>query len=216
MSEFTLVIGNKNYSSWSLRAWLWIRHLGLDFDEIPVSLYSESMSDRLNPYFSNTKVPVLLHGDLEIWDSLAILEYLVSLHHGQGLPQDLKARAVARSLCAEMHSSFIALRNELPMNCRREPSPLILSDACIADIARIQSLWQYAGKYSEGDGYWLFGSFGIADAMFAPVALRFNRYQILLNESASDYVNRLLDHSAMIEWIAAGRVESTIIAEEER
>jgi len=199
-----------------MRAWLWIRHLGLDFDEIPVSLYSESMSDQLGPYFSNTKVPVLLHGDLEIWDSLAILEYLVSLYPGQGLPQELKARAVARSLCAEMHSSFMALRNELPMNCRREPAPLLLSEACIADIDRIQSLWQHAGKYSEGDGSWLFGSFGIADAMFAPVALRFNRYRVSLRKSASAYVDRLLDHPAMIEWVAAGRAETIIIAEEER
>jgi len=199
-----------------MRAWLWIRHLGLDFDEIPVSLYSESMPDQLGPYFSNTKVPVLLHGDLEIWDSLAILEYLVSLYPGQGLPQELKARAVARSLCAEMHSSFMALRNELPMNCRREPAPLLLSEACIADIDRIQSLWQHAGKYSEGDGSWLFGSFGIADAMFAPVALRFNRYRVSLRKSASAYVDRLLDHPAMIEWVAAGRAETIIIAEEER
>jgi glutathione S-transferase len=216
VSDFTLVIGNKNYSSWSLRAWIWIRHIGLEFEEVPVSLYSDSMSDQLDPYFSNTKVPVLLHGDLEIWDSLAILEYLVSLQHGQGLPEDLKARAIARSLCAEMHSSFISLRNELPMNCRRDPSPLLLSDACIADIDRIQSLWQHAGKFSEDDGPWLFGSFGIADAMFAPVALRFNRYRVSLGKPAAAYVDRLLDHPAMIEWVAAGRAETIIIAEEER
>ncbi|GBF28805.1 hypothetical protein MnTg03_00366 [bacterium MnTg03] len=216
MSNFTLVIGNKNYSSWSLRAWLWIRHIGLDFDEVPVSLHNESLSDQLDPYFSDTKVPVLLHDGLEVWDSLAILEYLVSLYPEQGLPEGLKARAVARSLCAEMHSSFIALRNELPMNCRREPSPLLLSDTCIADIDRIQSLWQYAGNYSEGDGNWLFGNFGIADAMFAPVVLRFNRYQVALSKPASDYVDRFLDHPAMIEWVAAGRAETDIIAQEER
>jgi len=216
VSDFTLVIGNKNYSSWSLRAWLWIRHIGLVFDEVPVSLFTESMSDQLDPYYSNNKVPVLLHKDLEIWDSLAILEYLVSLYPGQGLPEGLESRAVARSLCAEMHSSFTSLRNELPMNCRREPAPLLLSDACIADIDRIQSLWQHAGKYSEGDGPWLFGSFGIADAMFAPVALRFNRYRVSLAKPASAYVDRLLDHPAMIEWVAAGRAETMIIAEEER
>jgi len=216
VSEFTLVIGNKNYSSWSLRAWLWIRHIGLEFDEVPVALFSESMSDQLNPYFSNTKVPVLLHDGFEVWDSLAILEYLVSLYPEQGLPEGLQARAIARSLCAEMHSSFVSLRDELPMNCRREPSPLLLSDACIADIDRIQSLWQYAGNYSEGDGYWLFGNFGIADAMFAPVVLRFNRYQVPLSQPASDYVDRFLDHPAMIEWVAAGRAETAIIAQEER
>jgi len=216
MSEFTLVIGNKNYSSWSLRAWLWMRHLGLEFDEIPIALYTEAMSGQLAPYFSNTKVPVLIHDGQEIWDSLAILEYLVSLFPEQGLPTDLKARAVARSLCSEMHSSFVALRNELPMNCRREPSPLLLSDTCIADIDRVQALWNYAGQYSEGDANWLFGNFSIADAMYAPVVLRFHRYQVPSSEPASAYVDRLLNHPAMIEWVAAARAETAVIEQEER
>jgi glutathione S-transferase len=216
MSDFTLVIGNKNYSSWSLRAWIWMRHLDLEFDEFPVSLYTEAMSDQLAPYFSNCKVPVLLHNGLEIWDSLAILEYLVSLFPKQGLPADLKARAVARSLCSEMHSSFVALRNELPMNCRREPSPLLLSSDCIADIDRIQALWQHAEKYSEGGDDWLFGNFGIVDAMYAPVALRFHRYQVPLSDPASAYVNRLLNHPAMTEWVTAARAETTVIEQEER
>jgi len=215
MSAFTLVIGNKNYSSWSLRPWIWMRHLGLEFGEIPVPLFTATMSDQLAPYFSNYKVPVLLHDGLEIWDSLAILEYLVSLFPGQGLPADLKARAVARSLCSEMHSSFIALRNELPMNCRRAPSPLLLSRDCIADVDRIQALWRHAGKYSN-DGGWLFGDFGIVDAMYAPVALRFHRYQVPLSDSALAYVSRLLNHPAMIEWVTAARAETAIIEQEER
>ena len=216
MSKFTLVIGNKNYSSWSLRPWLWMRHIGLEFDEVPVSLYSESMHDQLNPYFSNTKVPVLLHDGLEVWDSLAILEYLVSLSPDQGLPVDTGARAVARALCAEMHSSFAALRNELPMNCRRDPSPLLLSDTCIADIDRIQALWQHANGFSDGKGHWLFGSFGIVDAMFAPVAIRFHRYCVPLQESAAAYVELLLQHPAMVEWVAAGSTEPMVIEQEER
>ena len=215
MSNFTLVIGNKNYSSWSLRAWLWIRHIGLEFDEVPVSLHNESLSDQLDPYFSDTKVPVLLHRDLEIWDSLAILEYLVSLYSGQGLPESLESRAVARSLCAEMHSSFTSLRNELPMNCRREPAPLLLSDACMADIDRIQSLWQHAGKYSEGDGPWLFGDFGIADAMFAPVVLRFRTYGISLPDSAGSYPRRLLESESIQNWLAAAESEIEVIKSEE-
>jgi glutathione S-transferase len=216
MSDFTLVIGNKNYSSWSLRAWLWLKHIGLEFDEVPVSLNSEAMTEQLEPYFSNDKVPVLLHNDLEIWDSLAILEYLADLFPEQGLPGAPGARAVARSLCTEMHSSFAALRNELPMNCRREPSPLLLSDACSADIDRIQALWQYAGKYSEGDDHWLFGNFSIVDAMYAPVVLRFHRYQVVLNEAASVYVSHLLDHPAMIEWVTAAQAETAVIEQEER
>ena len=216
MSEFTLVIGNKNYSSWSLRPWLWMKHMGLEFDEVPVSLYSESMLDQLNPYFSNTKVPVLLHDGFEVWDSLAILEYLVGLSPQHGLPDDPKARAVARSLCAEMHSSFSALRNELPMNCRRQPSPLLLSDACTADIDRIQALWQHANNFSDGGDHWLFGNFTIVDAMFAPVAIRFHRYCVPLQDLAASYVERLLQHPAMIQWIADGSSEPTVIEQEER
>ena len=193
-----------------------MRHIGLEFDEVPILLYSEWMSDQLNPYFSNTKVPVLLHDGLEVWDSLAILEYLVSFSPEQGLPVDIRARAVARSLCAEMHSSFTALRNELPMNCRRQPSPLILSDACTADVDRIQRLWQHANGFSDGKGHWLFGSFSIADAMFAPVVIRFHRYCVPLRESAATYVERLLQHPAMVEWVAAAVAEPAIIEQEER
>jgi glutathione S-transferase len=216
VSEFSLVIGNKNYSSWSLRPWLWMKHANLEFDEVPVSLYSDSMVDQLNPYFSNNKVPVLLHDGLEIWDSLAILEYLVSLSPEKGLPADIKARAVARALCAEMHSSFNVIRNELPMNCRRQPSPLVLSDACTADIDRIQALWQHAHGFSDGTGHWLFGSFSIADAMFAPVVIRLHRYCVPLKEFAAAYVERLLQHPAMVEWVRDGSAESMIIEQEER
>ncbi len=193
-----------------------MRHIGLDFDEVPVSLYSESMIDQLNPYFSNNKVPVLLHNGLEIWDSLAILEYLSGLSSDQGLPVDSRARAAARALCAEMHSSFSTLRNELPMNCRRQPSPLLLSDACTADIDRIQALWQHANGFSDGMEHWLFGSFSIVDAMFAPVAIRFHGYCVPLEDSAAAYVGRLLQHPAIIEWIDAGSAESMIIEQEER
>lgn len=216
MSEFTLVIGNKNYSSWSLRPWLWMRHIGLEFDEVSVSLYSELMLDQLSPYFSNSKVPVLQHEGLQIWDSLAILEYLASLPPQQGLPVDIKARAVARALCAEMHSSFPVLRNELPMNCRRQPSPLLLSDACTADIDRIQALWQHANGFSDGKGHWLFGSFSIVDAMYAPVVIRFHRYCVPLEEFSAAYVERLLQHPAMVEWIDSGSAEPMIIEQEER
>ena len=190
--------------------------MDLEFDEEHVSLDSESVSDQLSPYFSNARVPILLHDGLEVWDSLAILEYLVSLSPGHGLPPDTRARAVARALCAEMHSSFVALRNELPMNCRRQPSPLLLSSACTADINRIQALWQHANRFSDGSGQWLFGSFGIVDAMFAPVVIRFQRYCVPLQDSAAAYVERLLQHPAMIEWTAAGSAEPMIIEHEER
>ena len=217
MPDFTLIIGNKNYSSWSLRPWLWMKHLGIEFDEIVVPLYRDDTDDRLAAYFSNNKVPVLRHKEeLEIWDSLAICEYLAELFPEQGQLVDSSARAVMRALCAEMHSSFMTLRNELPMNCRREPSTLLLSDACLADIERIQKLWEHAQTFSDNKDNWLFGSFSIADAMFAPVVLRFHRYQVPLNQTASNYIETMLKHPALIEWIAAGCAESEIIESEER
>ena len=130
MADFTLVIGNKNYSSWSLRAWLWVKHLQLDFDEILIQLYQQGMEENLSAYFSGGKVPLLIHGDLQVWDSLAILEYLASLHPEKSGTADIPARAVMRSLCAEMHSSFTSLRQELPMNCRRAPHALDISPNC--------------------------------------------------------------------------------------
>ncbi|MDH5353262.1 MAG: glutathione S-transferase family protein [Gammaproteobacteria bacterium] len=215
MAEFTLIIGNKNYSSWSLRPWLWMKHLGIEFDEIIVPLYQPETNEKLSVYFSNDKVPVLLHNNFEVWDSLSICEYVAELFP-QNLYWDPKHKAVMRSLCAEMHSSFASLRSELPMNCGRQPSPLAVSDACQADINRIQDLWRHAAKYSDEKAGWLFGSFSIADAMFAPVALRFHLYAIPLDKPAGDYVERLLRHPAMLEWVAAGQAESWIIESEER
>jgi len=215
MSEFTLIIGNKNYSSWSLRAWLWMKHLGVEFDEIVIPLYSDDTDAQLGAYFSNCKVPVLIHDGLEVWDSLAICEYLAELYPQSSL-NDVRQRAVMRSLSAEMHSSFMGLRSELPMNCRREPGSLILSDVCLAEIDRIQSLWQYAADFSDNKGDYLFGSFSIADAMFAPVVLRFHRYNVKVNKPSLAYVNTMLKHPAMQEWIAAGRAEPEVIASEER
>lgn len=216
MSEFTLIIGNKNYSSWSLRPWLWMKHLGIEFDEIIVPLSSKDTDEKLSVYYSNNKVPVLIHDGFEVWDSLAICEYIAELFPQQELPADTRTRAMMRSLNAEMHSSFVSLRSELPMNCRREPSPVILSDACLADINRIQGLWQHAASYADvNDGY-LFGSFSIADAMYAPVVLRLQAYAITLNEQARQYVELMLKHPAMLDWIAAGVAEKEVIESEER
>ncbi len=216
MPEFTLVIGNKNYSSWSLRPWIWMKHQGFEFDEVKVTLSGDSTEGQLKPYFSDNKVPVLLHDGHEVWDSLAILEYLSNLPASQKLPEDPKAYAVMRSLCAEMHSSFVTLRSELPMNCRRKPSPLLISDDCLGDAKRIQSLWHYASSFSDARDHWLLGSFSLADAMFAPVVLRFHRYCVPLDEYASAYVERMLQHPAMIEWVKSGRAETQVIEQEER
>ncbi len=216
MSAFTLIIGNKNYSSWSLRAWLWMKHLGIEFDEVVIPLYSDDTDAQLGVYFSGCKVPVLIHDGLEIWDSLAICEYLAELYPQKGLLSDARQRGVMRSLSAEMHSSFVGLRSELPMNCRRQPGSLILSDVCLADIDRIRALWQHAAEFSDDKGDFLFGSFSMADAMFAPVVLRFHRYNIALTGRSQSYMNAMLKHPAMQEWVDAGRAESEVIEGEER
>ncbi len=216
MSEFTLVIGNKNYSSWSLRAWLWMRHLQLDFEERLVRLYQQETPLRLEGLFSDTRVPVLIHRDLEVWDSLAILEYLSALFPEKALPAGVEAHAVMRSFCAEMHSGFPNLRNELPMNCRLERRSIELSDACKAEVKRIEALWQYAQNYSDHHDHWLFGSFSMADAMFAPVVFRLDRYGVEVDAGSRSYIERMLAHPAMLEWVEASRAEPWVIEEEER
>jgi glutathione S-transferase len=216
MAEFTLVIGNKNYSSWSLRPWIYMKHLGIAFDEVHVSLYSDSMIEQTSPYFSNDKVPVLKHNELEVWDSLAIIEYVSAYCRHEMNDDNAKRQAVIRSLCAEMHSSFFAIRNELPMNCRRKPAELVISKDCLNDVVRVQALWQYASQYSDGKGDWLFGSFSMADAMFAPVVLRFSRYKVTLRSMAAEYVDHVLNDPLMMEWIEAGCAEPMVIDVEER
>ena len=167
----------------------------------------------MSKYDSDHKVPVLLDGDLQVWDSLAILEYVTTLYPEKTDPKRL---AVIRSICAEMHSSFIALRNELPMNCRRKPSKLDISEDCLIDVDRIQALWQYATQYSDGKRKWLFGSYSMADAMFAPVVLRFSRYKVALKTESAEYLDHVLNDPAMMEWIEAGCAETLVISEEER
>lgn len=216
MNEFTLIIGNKNYSSWSLRVWLWMKHLGIEFDEIVVLLNKVETDETLSAYFSSNKVPVLIHKQLQLWDSLAICEYLAELYPERGLISNIQARATMRAFCAEMHSSFANLRHELPMNCRRAQSPVSVSDECQAEIERIQDLWEHAPGFSDGGGEYLFGSFSMADAMFAPVVFRFHRYAVPIRERTSRYVELMLKHPAMVEWAADAKAEKDVIESEER
>ncbi len=214
MSELTLIIGNKNYSSWSLRPWLFMKHAGIPFGEKHIALYTSTSRNELEPYHSNYKVPVLIDGDLVVWDSLAILEYIAERYpDSHGWPEDAKARAIARSISAEMHSSFVNLRSELPMNCRRQYSDIKVSDAAQRDIERIRELWCVCrGRYG-GDDVWLFDKFCIADAMYAPVALRFASYGISLSGTEASYVQSILKHRYIIEWMEAGRREHEVLSE---
>ncbi len=212
MSNLTLIIGNKNYSSWSLRPWIFMRHFGIEFQEKRIPLFTESTDRELAPYFSDCKVPVLLDGDYVVWDSLSILEYLSENYlDSRGWPADVKACAFARSVSAEMHSSFANLRNELPMNCRKKFSNITLSDNAAREIGRITQIWRRCQTDFGADGEWLFGDFSVADAMYAPIALRFEGYGIPLAEADKSYVQQVLNHPGIVEWIASGKQEKEVI-----
>lgn len=213
MAEFTLLLGNRNYSSWSLRPWLLARYFELPFESETVPLFSTEGMAIIHARSPSGKVPLLTDGPLQIWDSLAICEYINERYlDGCAWPQDLTERARARALCAEMHSSFAALRSELSMNLRRPRGPRpdgVLSDACHADIERILTLWQQA--LARSNGPWLFGEFSIADAMYAPVVSRCDTYAIELPDIVAPWAERLLALPAMHEWAAAAAEESWII-----
>lgn len=211
--SLTLVIGNKNYSSWSLRPWLFLKYHDIAFEEIRIPLYREDSKPKLLNYSPAGKVPTLLDGDIKIWDSLAILEYLAErFPQTQGWPEDIAERALARSLAAEMHSGFTALRSHCGMNCRRTPAAKQLPDAVYADIERIGQIWQQCRQQHSAKGPWLFGQFSIVDAMFAPVAFRFFNYQLATNPEAQAYINTVLENPAVKAWIDAGKLETEVIA----
>lgn len=208
-----LIIGNKNYSSWSLRAWLLLATFGLEFEEVLESLQQEGLKERLGKYSPTARVPVLIDGDVTVWDTLAIDEYVSEKYlAGKGWPADEAARAEARSICAEMHAGFLGLRSELPMNCRalRRVEP---SAAALADIARIDDIW--SSCMNRFDGPWLFGDFSIADCFYAPVVMRFHTYGISLSAAASQYQSFALKQEALNRWVEAGKAETEVVPEDE-
>lgn len=209
-----LVIGNKNYSSWSLRPWLLLRHFSLPFDELHISLGDKNRREILRGFSPSSKVPVLVDGDITVWDTLSICEYLNEQYlEGRGWPMQVKTRATARAVVAEMHAGFSALRIALPMNCRARRR-VKLSEEVRRDIARIDEIWSQAEQF-QNNGQWLFGEFGIADCFFAPVAFRFQTYGIHLSLAASEYCERLLNHNGMRAWKLAALEETEILKEEE-
>lgn len=216
MSDLKLVIGNKNYSSWSLRPWFWLKYHDIDFCEKRISLFSDDMEANLAPYYSDSKVPVLVADGVNIWDSLAILETLSErFPQFNGYPVDRNARAVARSMVAEMHSGFFGIRSECAMNVRRSYSNFKLSDDAHNDVKRIESLWQFSrSKYSTG-GDWLFGEFSIVDAMYSPVVFRLKNYDISVSEETRDYMQMVLAHPVIKEWIASSYAETEVIERSE-
>jgi glutathione S-transferase len=218
MADITLVIGNKVYSSWSLRPWLLLKHIGARFSEVKIDLYTGNYRDRILRYSPAGRVPVLIDGSTTVWESLAICEYAAEKWpSARAWPADPAARAHARSIAAEMHAGFTALRAELPMNCRGRRSGVTPSAQAQADIDRIIQIWQTCFRsYRAAGRPWLFGEFTIADAMYAPVALRFYTYAITLPDDAAAYVTTIVEHPAIKSWIQDARQETEVIAQAER
>jgi glutathione S-transferase len=208
-----LAIGNKNYSSWSMRPWLALRANNIAFEEIFIPLYTgDADKQRILDVSRAGKVPALVDGDLTVWDSLAIIEYLAERFPEARLwPEDRAARAHARSISAEMHSGFMALRNECGMNLHRPVKAVALSDDARANIARVQQIWSECRQRYGRSGPFLFGAFGGADAMFAPVVHRFRTYAIDVMPVVADYMNTMMAQSAFQEWTRAGLAETIVI-----
>jgi glutathione S-transferase len=214
VGELLLITGNRNYSSWSLRPWLLMNHLGLDFAERVVQLDTADFARDIAALSPTRRVPILRDGTLTIWDSLAICEYACELA-GRGWPTDRAARAVARSACAEMHSGFATLRTQWPMNARALGRRTAPDAAREAEITRIEELWAECRRYCGARGPWLFGEFSVADAMYAPVALRFRTYGARLTEASSAYVATVLADAHMRAWLAAAEAEPWTIEHSE-
>jgi glutathione S-transferase len=216
MAEFTVVIGNKNYSSWSLRGWLMARIAGIEFEEILIPLDLPETQAAIRKHSPSGRVPVLLHRGLAVWESLAIAEYLNDLKPEVGLwPASAAARAHARSISTEMHAGFMELRNAMPMNIRASYPGKGMTPAVRTDIERITSIWRdcrkrFAGAFQKDDGF-LFGAFGATDAMFAPVVTRFRTYGVKLDTDSDAYCNAVLAQPAMKDWIGAAKHEPWLI-----
>jgi glutathione S-transferase len=212
----TLVIGNKNYSSWSLRPWIAMKVAGIAFDEIVIPLYEPGSREEILKYSPAGKVPVLIDGDQHIWESLAILEYLAEKFPAAGLwPKDAEARAQARAVAAEMHAGFQPLRKNCPMNLWLPPKKRPMPDEVAGDVRRIDALWsECRARFGQG-GPFLFGAFGAADAMYAPVVTRLHSYSLVVGEISRHYMDAVMSLPAFIEWRAAALKEPWIMQHNE-
>ncbi|MEE4278242.1 MAG: glutathione S-transferase family protein [Halieaceae bacterium] len=211
----TLVCGNRNYSSWSLRAWLCLRRAGLDPEVVVLPMDTAEFEAQIGALSPTRRVPVLRVGDRCIWDSLAIAETVNErVAQGRLWPEDPELRALGRCIAAEMHSGFAALREALPMNCRADGRRVALAPEVRRDMDRIEALWLDARQRSGSRG-WLLGAWSIADAMYAPVVLRFRAYAVDLSEASRAYCEHWLADAHLREWIEAARAEAWTIPHEE-
>jgi len=217
MADFTLVIGNKNYSSWSLRGWLMARIAGIEFEEVVVPLDLPETQPTIRKYSPSGRVPVLMHRGLAVWESLAIGEYLNDIKPEAGLwPSSVAARAHARSISTEMHAGFAELRDKMPMNIRASYPAKARTSTVRGEIERITSIWRdcrkrFSGASPKDDGF-LFGQISAADAMFAPVVTRLKTYSVPLDSDTDAYCKAVLAYPAMKEWMDAAKNEPWLIA----
>ena len=212
----TLVIANKAYSSWSFRPFILLRHFGIGFAEITIPLGETATREQILRYGPAGKCPALIDGDLTIWDSLSIIEYLAETYPDLSIwPRDKAARAMARSLSAEMHSGFMGLRAHLPMNMRRPVKARALTPDAAADVARIEAAWTGARRQFGRGGDFLFGVFSAADAMFAPVVSRFHTYDVPVSSESRSYMDAIMALPAWRDWQAGAGAEIWRIAKYE-
>lgn len=211
MAEFTLIIGSRNYSSWSLRGWLACREAGLDFDEEVIVLDRPDTATLIRRHSASGMVPILKHGPVTIWDSLAIVEYAHEVGNKPLWPSDRAARAMARSAAAEMHSGFRELRQHMPMNIRANQPGRGMTAAVQEDVNRVTGLWRECRKRFGADGPFLFGAFCAADVMYAPVVTRLVTYAVALDKDSQAYVQAVMAYPSMAEWVTAAKREPWII-----
>lgn len=210
---YQLYIGNKNYSSWSLRPWVLMKHFEIPFEEVNKEVAGRGANDLHRAYSANGLLPCLHADGFQIWDTLAIAEFLNEQHPDKKLlPNDIHSRARARSISAEMHSGFAVLRSAMPMNIKMRLKGKAATEAVSADIARIEAIWTEARHGYAGDKPYLFGDFSIADAMYAPIVWRLFSYNVQLTSPAQAYLEAMLAHPAMREWEAAALAETTALA----
>lgn len=207
MSTTRLVIGDKNFSSWSLRPWLLLKNFDIPFEEVNVALYQGNTAEKLGPLSPSLKVPAFQHRDTNVWDSISICEYISeALLDGKGWPSSPRKRATARSICAEVHAEFPNLKRDWPMNCHASVK-LSVTDAIADEIARIDAIWSCCRRKHGAGGEYLFGRFSIADCMYAPMAISLNAYGAVLSASAQQYAHTILANPWVQEWIRHGKAE---------
>ncbi|MBI2567484.1 MAG: glutathione S-transferase family protein [Candidatus Schekmanbacteria bacterium] len=212
MNGADLVIGNKNYSSWSMRAWLHLELSGVPFAETRIPLCTPRWDAEIHRYSPSGRVPVLRDGAITVWESTAIMEYVLdTFPRAIGWPLDPAARAVARAVSAEMHAGFLALRTELPFNCRARIAGVSISEAAQRDIARIREVWVGCRERFGAGGPWLFGALSIADVMYAPVALRFVTYGVTVGAAEQSWMEAVQVLPAVRKWCQDAEAETEVV-----